>query len=83
MSSQDIQSNGIAAYHHILPQMRTKHIEKRGEVRKWKDGRVFVRGWEDFCRKSKITENDKCLCELVLLKGKSIEMLRVHVVREK
>ncbi|KEH41184.1 plant-specific B3-DNA-binding domain protein [Medicago truncatula] len=80
---KDVQSNGIAAYRHILPQMRTKHIEKRGEVRKWKDGRVFVRGWEDFCRKSKITENDKCLCELVLRNGKSIEMLRVHVVREK
>jgi len=83
LSSQDVESNGIEAYHHILLQMGTKHIEKRGEIRKWRDGRVFVQGWTEFCRKSEITENDRCLCELVLRKGKSIEMLRVHVVREK
>ncbi|RHN69475.1 putative DNA-binding pseudobarrel domain-containing protein [Medicago truncatula] len=78
---KDVRGNEIAACHHILAQINTTHIEKRGEIRKWKDGRVFELGWADFCRKSKITENDRCLCEVVLHGGKSIEMLRVHVIR--
>jgi hypothetical protein len=80
LSSQDVQRNEIAAYHHILPQMSTKHIQKRGEISTWRDGRVVVKGWEGFCKKSKITENDSCLCEIVLREDRTIEMLRVHVV---
>jgi hypothetical protein len=80
--SQDVQRNEIAAYHHILPQMSTKHIQKRGEISTWRDGRVVVKGWEGFCKKSKITENDSCLCEIVLREDGTIEMLRVHVVRK-
>ncbi|CAK8570555.1 unnamed protein product [Lathyrus sativus] len=77
---KDVETNEIAAYHHILPQTNAKHIEKRGRIRTWRDGRVFVQGWEDFCRKSKITEKDICLCELVLHEDGTVEMLRVHVV---
>lgn len=38
---------------------------------------------EDFCRKNKIKENDKCSCELVLHKDGTVKMLRVHVVNVK
>ncbi|KAL5066977.1 hypothetical protein RYX36_017864 [Vicia faba] len=77
---KDVRGNEKAAYHHILPQINTEHIEKRGKIRRWRDGRVFVQGWEEFCRKSKITEKDVCLCELVLREDGTVEMLRVHVV---
>ncbi|WJX17294.1 hypothetical protein P8452_07224 [Trifolium repens] len=77
---KDVQTNEIAAYHHVLPQMNTKHIGKRGEICNWRDGRVFVKGWTDFCTMSNITENDRCLCEIVLREDKTIEMLMVHIV---
>ncbi|PNX75999.1 plant-specific B3-DNA-binding domain protein [Trifolium pratense] len=79
---KDVQRNEIAAYHHILPQMSKKHIQKRGEISTWRDGRMTVKAWEDFCKKSKITENDGCLCEIVLREDGTIEMLKVHVVRK-
>jgi hypothetical protein len=60
--------------------MSTKHIQKRGKITTWRDGRVVVKGWEAFREKSKITENDSCLCEIVLREDRTIEMLRVHVV---
>ncbi|XP_073223780.1 B3 domain-containing protein REM20-like [Cicer arietinum] len=78
-----VQKRDIEAYHFVLPQISTEHIKKRGEIRRWKDGRVLVQGWEGFCRKSKIKENDRCICELVLREDKTIEMLRVHVIRRK
>ncbi|MCI05540.1 hypothetical protein A2U01_0026593, partial [Trifolium medium] len=28
----DVQTDEIAAYHHVLAQMSTTHIEKRGEI---------------------------------------------------
>jgi hypothetical protein len=52
--SQDVRSNERAAYHHILPQINTTHTEKRGEIRKWKDGRVFVLGWADFVERARL-----------------------------
>jgi hypothetical protein len=64
----------------VLPQMSTKHIGKRGEICNWRDGRVFVKGWADFCTMSNITENDRCLCEIVLREDRTIEMLMVHIV---
>ncbi|GAU49107.1 hypothetical protein TSUD_13480, partial [Trifolium subterraneum] len=78
----DVQSNEIAYYHNIQPQMNANHAEKRGKVRKWTNGRVLVLGWTEFCKKSKIRENDTCLCEIVLRgNDEAIEMIRVHVVR--
>ncbi|PNX84216.1 B3 domain-containing protein, partial [Trifolium pratense] len=79
-SSLDVQANEIAAYHHVLPQMSATHIEKRGEICNWSDGRVYVKGWADFCTMSNITENDRCLCEIVLREDGTIEMLMVHIV---
>jgi hypothetical protein len=79
---QDIQSNDIAYYHNMLPQMNTNHIEKRGKVRTWTNGRILVLGWLDLCKMSKIRENDTCLCEIVLRDNEAIEMIRVHVVRK-
>ncbi|GAU30460.1 hypothetical protein TSUD_18400 [Trifolium subterraneum] len=77
---KDVQRNEIAAYHHILPLMSTKHIQKRGKISTWRDGRVTVKGWEGFRKKSMIRENDSCLCEIMLRKDGTIEMLRVHVI---
>ncbi|CAJ2673721.1 unnamed protein product [Trifolium pratense] len=77
---KDVQANEIAAYHHVLPQMSATHIEKRGEICNWSDGRVYVKGWADFCTMSNITENDRCLCEIVLREDGTIEMLMVHIV---
>ena len=79
---QDIESNKIASYHEKLPEMTTKHSKKRGEIRTWKNGRVFVLGWENFWAKYKIKESDSCLCEIVLHQEKAIEMIRVHLVRK-
>jgi hypothetical protein len=80
---QDIQNNDIGHYHHhMLPQMNTNHIEKRGKVRKWTNGRILVLGWLDLCKMSKIRETDTCLCEIVLRDNEAIEMIRVHVVKK-
>ncbi|KAK2454028.1 B3 domain-containing protein REM20 [Trifolium repens] len=79
---KDMQSNDIAYYHNMLPQMNTNHIEKRGKVRTWTNGRILVLGWLDLCKMSKIRENDTCLCEIVLRDNEAIEMIRVHVVRK-
>lgn len=66
----------------MLPTMSTKHRKKRGEIRTWINGRVFVLGWAEFWAKCKVKENDSCLCEIVLHEEKAIEMIRVHVVRK-
>ncbi|CAK8570554.1 unnamed protein product [Lathyrus sativus] len=79
---KDIESNEIASYHETLPTMTTKHRKKRGEIRIWKNGRVFALGWANFCAKYKIKESDSCLCEIVLHEEKEIKMIRVHVIRK-
>ncbi|CAJ2673728.1 unnamed protein product [Trifolium pratense] len=80
---KDLQSNDLEDYHHMLPQMNPNHIEKRGKVRTWTNGRCVVKGWVEFCEMSNISENDTCLCEIVLRDdNEAIEMLRLHVVRK-
>jgi len=80
LSSQNVPRNEIAAYHHAPSPTSTTHKQKRGKISTWTDGRVFVLGAVDFCRTSKITENNSILCEFVLNEDRRIKMLKVHDV---
>ncbi|KAJ1382969.1 DNA-binding barrel domain superfamily [Sesbania bispinosa] len=82
-SSQNIQRNEVEAYHLNLPAPQTPIPKKyrRGQVSTWKDGRVCINGWADFCEKYKIEETDVCICEIVMRQHNMVEMLRVHVRR--
>ncbi|OIV99448.1 hypothetical protein TanjilG_17258 [Lupinus angustifolius] len=53
-----------------------------GELQKWKDGRIFYKGWARFCRVNKIDmKKDECICEFVMGEDEQIQMLQVHVVK--
>ncbi|KAK7264356.1 hypothetical protein RJT34_31963 [Clitoria ternatea] len=56
-----------------------KYLEVAGEVHKWKDGRVCVKGWAEFCRKNKIKKTDACICEIVFGEDLGVKMFLVHV----
>ncbi|XP_057446997.1 B3 domain-containing protein At4g34400-like [Lotus japonicus] len=82
---QNIPRNQLRYYHRSLPQLTpvNKKHTKEADVSVWTDGRVCANGWLGFCRKNKFTENDTCICEIVLREGQPIEMVRVHVAKKK
>ncbi|KAL2328896.1 hypothetical protein Fmac_022323 [Flemingia macrophylla] len=80
---QDIQENELRDYHLSLAQhapIRKRYLEVSGEVCRWLDGRVCVKGWLSFCRRNKMTRYDTCLCEIISDEDQIVRMFRVHVV---
>ncbi|TKY67494.1 B3 domain-containing protein REM21 [Spatholobus suberectus] len=80
---QDIQRNELRDYHLSLVQqtpVRKKYLEVTGEVCRWIDGRICIKGWLSFCRRNKMTVNDACLCEIISGEDQIVRILRVHVL---
>ncbi|XP_020217081.1 B3 domain-containing protein REM20 [Cajanus cajan] len=80
---RDFQEIELREYHLSLAQhapIRKRYLEVSGEVCRWLDGRVCVKGWLSFCRRNKMTKYDTCLCEIISGEDQIVRMFRVHVL---
>ncbi|RDX67224.1 B3 domain-containing protein REM21, partial [Mucuna pruriens] len=75
---RDIQRNELQEYHLKHNHIRKKYLEVTGQVCRWQDGRICIKGWLSFCRRNKMKENDACLCEIISGEDQIVRLFRVH-----
>ncbi|KAG4973880.1 B3 domain-containing protein REM21 [Glycine soja] len=82
----DISINLLGDYHHNLAQqtfIKTKYQQVSGRVCRWKDYRIYIKGWDSFCRRNEIERDDTCFCEVISGEEQGVRTLRVHVARRR
>ena len=83
---QDISINLLGDCHHNLAQqtfIKTKYQQVSGRVCRWKDYRIYIKGWDSFCRRNEIERDDTCFCEVISGEEQGVRTLRVHVARRR
>uniref|UniRef100_A0A0R0HS92 TF-B3 domain-containing protein n=3 Tax=Glycine subgen. Soja TaxID=1462606 RepID=A0A0R0HS92_SOYBN len=82
----DISINLLGDCHHNLAQqtfIKTKYQQVSGRVCRWKDYRIYIKGWDSFCRRNEIERDDTCFCEVISGEEQGVRTLRVHVARRR
>ncbi|KAK2639241.1 hypothetical protein Ddye_027036 [Dipteronia dyeriana] len=49
-------------------------------VYNWKDGRILICGWNDFCRANNVSLDDRCICEFPQGNNQEVNVIDVHIV---
>ncbi|KAL5788468.1 hypothetical protein ACOSP7_005417 [Xanthoceras sorbifolium] len=52
-----------------------------GNVVNWKDGRIWISGWNDFCIGNHVSADDWCICEFLQGNGQEEDVIKVHIIR--
>ncbi|KAK2639239.1 hypothetical protein Ddye_027034 [Dipteronia dyeriana] len=60
---------------------RNKHgMQWPANVYNWKDGRILICGWNDFCRANHVSLDDRCICEFPQGNNQEVNVIDVHIV---
>ncbi|TXG67149.1 hypothetical protein EZV62_008424 [Acer yangbiense] len=61
--------------------LRNKHeMQWPTNVYKWKDGRILICGWNDFCKANHVSMDDSCICEFPQGSNQEVNVIDVHIV---
>ncbi|KAH7575161.1 hypothetical protein JRO89_XS02G0056100 [Xanthoceras sorbifolium] len=52
-----------------------------GNVVNWKDGRIWISWWNDFCIGNHVSADDWCICEFLQGNGQEEDVIKVHIIR--
>ncbi|PIN08676.1 hypothetical protein CDL12_18741 [Handroanthus impetiginosus] len=73
-----IHDNGIK-FHRVVtlrdPDGHAWHLK----VSQWKDGRFWLQGWNQLCKRNHLRVGDVCVCEIVQGRGRVGTYIQVHV----